>query len=143
MGIPIPIEEGSLSYLSIQSDQAQKIKRAGLIVWDEALMSHRHNIECVDKLLRELMGRDIPFGRKPFVMAGDFRQILPVIPSGGEAGIVEASLLKSYLWPHVQVLHLTTNMRIEKVLREQGQKAAQRCEAFSKRLLDIGIGRGG
>ena len=141
MGIPIPIEEGSVSYLSVQSDQAKTIKSAGLIVWDEVLMSHRHNLECSDRLLRELKDNDVPFGGTPTVFSGDFRQILPVIPSGNEASIVGASLLKSYLWKDVQVLHLTTNMRIEKVLKREGPEAADRCSRFNQRLLDTGIGR--
>ncbi len=41
------------------------------------------------------------------------------------------------------MLYLTTNMRIEKVKRDQGNEAAKRCEAFNKHLLEIGIGRQG
>lgn len=49
-------------------------------------MIHRYSIEAVDLTLRDIMVSenkaysDIPFGNKNFAFAGDFRQILPVMP---------------------------------------------------------------
>jgi hypothetical protein len=144
-GIPIPIDSMSCSYLGKESQQARELKQAKVIVWAESLMSHRHNIECVDRLLRDLTGSDVPFGGKVVVFGGDFRQILPVVRHGREGSIVGASLTKSPLWiqGHIKVLNLTTNMRIEKVLRTQGPAEALRLKLFSDRLLSIGDGLNG
>jgi ATP-dependent DNA helicase PIF1 len=46
----------------------------------------------------------------PVIMGGDFRQVLPVIPGGSRADIVDAALNSYALWSSVKVLHLTENM---------------------------------
>ncbi|KAK4304058.1 hypothetical protein Pmani_023972 [Petrolisthes manimaculis] len=67
------------------------------------------------------------------VLAGDFRQTLPVIPKGTKADELKASLKASPLWKHVRKLHLTTNMRVHLF---GDQTAGQ----FAKHLLNIGNG---
>ncbi|CAN1222550.1 ATP-dependent DNA helicase PIF1 [Linum grandiflorum] len=69
---------------------------ATLIVWDEAPMPGYK-----------------PFGGKTVLLGGDFRQTLHVIPNGTRGDNVEASLTRSYLWPHCTLLELHTNMRIQ------------------------------
>ena len=46
------------------------------------------------------------------LLCGDFRQILPVIQGGTRGNIVDSCLKKSYLWNHMVVKHLHTNMRV-------------------------------
>ena len=46
------------------------------------------------------------------LLCGDFRQILPVIQGGTRGNIVDSCLKKSYLWNHMVVKHLDTNMRV-------------------------------
>jgi len=66
------------------------------------------------------------------VFGGDFQQILPVIPRGSRAEIVNACLEKSYLWNTMEILKLDENIR----LRHSPDNAP-----FSQWLLDIGHGR--
>ena len=47
------------------------------------------------------------------LLGGDFRQVLPVIRHGSQADIIESNLQRSFLWSHVQVFHLTVNMRVQ------------------------------
>jgi ATP-dependent DNA helicase PIF1 len=61
--------------------------------------------------LRGLTNKNEPFGGIVFVMSGDFRQVLPVIPRGSHADIVSASIKNSYLWEFVEVFRLLENMR--------------------------------
>ena len=78
--VPLKIDESSTCNISAQDFQAQIIKQASVILWDEASMAPNKMIRCVDKLLRDLMNRnDIFFGGKVVVFGGDFRQILPVV----------------------------------------------------------------
>jgi hypothetical protein len=56
-----------------------------------------------------------------------------LIPKGSREDIVGASLQQSYLWPQVQVMHLTENMRVE---RNDPQSTA-----FAEWLLSVGEGR--
>jgi hypothetical protein len=47
------------------------------------------------------MGCELHFGGKMLVFGGDFRQVLPVVPRGTRAQIMDATLLRSYIWKYV------------------------------------------
>jgi hypothetical protein len=67
---------------------AELVRKADLIIWDEALMMHHRAFEAVDQTLRDLMQLDDTqanekiFGGKTMVLGGDFRQIVAVVPKG-------------------------------------------------------------
>jgi hypothetical protein len=71
-------------------------------------------VEAVDKTLRDILDcPNYPFGGITVAWGGDFQQTLPVVPKGNKEEIVGASIQRSRLWHHVQVLHLTENMRVD------------------------------
>lgn len=72
-GIPIDVHESSESNYSKQEPKAQLIKRARLILWDEAPMAKRCAIEMVDRFLRDIMNNNELFSGKVVVFGGDFR----------------------------------------------------------------------
>jgi len=76
-------------------------------------MTNKLAFEAVDRTLRDLTNRNEPFGGIVFVMLGDFRQVLPVIPWGSHVDIVFASIKNSYLWEFVEVFHLLENMQAD------------------------------
>ncbi|XP_028791065.1 ATP-dependent DNA helicase PIF1-like [Neltuma alba] len=100
-------------------------------------MVQRYCIEAFDRTLRDIMHANFPFGGKSIVMGGDFRQILPVIPKGSRADIVNACVTSSYLWDYCTIFTLTKNMRLSSVSSIEEQKDLQN---FSKWLLDVGDG---
>jgi hypothetical protein len=55
-------------------------------------------------------------GGKLVILMHDFRQIFPVVPGGNRAGIVSAAVINSNTWHHFNPLHLTRNMRVERML---------------------------
>jgi hypothetical protein len=65
------------------------------------------------------------------IFGGDFQQILPVIPNGSRTDIVEACIRRSYLWNHLTILKLRTNMRLQQSPDDS---------LFSQWLLDVGHG---
>jgi hypothetical protein len=67
------------------------------------------------------------------VLAGDFRQTLPVIPRSTPADELNACQKASYLWRHVQKSTLSTNTRVHLV----GDTTAQN---FANKLLNLGNG---
>ena len=67
------------------------------------------------------------------LLAGDFRQTLPVIPQGTPADELAACLKSSVLWQLDEVLTLSTNMHVHL----HGDEMAG---DFSRVLLDIGNG---
>ncbi|XP_049405081.1 uncharacterized protein LOC125868495 [Solanum stenotomum] len=78
---------------------------------DEAPMAKRQTIETIDRGFRDIMDIDKPFSGKVMVFGGDFRQMLPVVPKSTRAKIVNASLVKSYIWPLMEKIQFMRNMR--------------------------------
>ena len=68
------------------------------------------------------------FGGKIIVFGRDFKQVLPVVPHATRVETMNASLVMSYLWPKMEKLRLTRNMR------------AQLDTTFSDFLLRVGDG---
>ena len=135
--IPIPILPTSTCNISRQSDLAELIRQSSIIIWDEAPMLHRFVFECVHRTLCDLMQNERPFGGKVMLLGGDFRQILPVIRHGSQADIIESNLQRSFLWSHVQIFHLTINMRVQALKDTSNSKSDK---AFEKYLLSVGNG---
>jgi ATP-dependent DNA helicase PIF1 len=127
--IPLTLQEGGCCSFTKQSGTAKLMQQATLIIWDEASMTKRQNVEALDNNLRDIMGRShLPFGGKTVVLGGDFRQVLPVVRKGSRAQIVGASLRRLYLWESMCHLKLVRNMR------------AQSDPWFTDYLLHIGGG---
>jgi len=143
--IPINCKQGSQSSMSRRrndpsSDDADVIRQASIIIWDEFPMSHRNTINCVDRLLKDLMkdvdplNANLPFGGKLMCFSGDWRQTLPVEPHGGRGETIQACAFELSWWKDVQMLHLHINERV----RRGGLNAFT--EAFCDFLLQLGNG---
>lgn len=91
-------------------------------------MAKKTSIEALDSLLQDIMENNVLFGGKVIVLGGDFRQVLPVIPKGTRDDCINASLVKSYIWPLLTKFRLQENMR------------ARTNPAFSNYILRIGNG---
>jgi len=109
-----------------------------MIVWDEAPMLHKYAFEAVDRCLQDLMSNELPFGGKCVLLAGDFRQILPVIPRANDAQIVSACLKRSCLWKHFEMLHLKENMRVRSA---RTRSVTREVQSFANFLLQVGEGK--
>ena len=80
--IPIPVNESSICSVSAQSHDAKLFRKTSLVIWDEIMMSHVHQVDCVDRSLQDIMKNDHPFVGIVAVFGGDPRQILPVVHHG-------------------------------------------------------------
>ncbi|KAK6144351.1 hypothetical protein DH2020_021171 [Rehmannia glutinosa] len=109
--IPIEVNESSECTMSKQSGEANLLRKAKLLLWDEAPMAKRWAIENVDKLFKDIRGNNEDFGGKVVVFGGDFRQVLPVVPKATIYQTISASLVNSYLWPKMKKLSLSRKMR--------------------------------
>ena len=113
MKAPLTPAEDSTLTISGQSQLANLIRLAKLLLIDEATMLDRYLLEALDRTLGDLMDKpDMPFGGKILILAGDFRQCLPVVPGATRAGTVEHCINQSPLWVHFQLLRLSQNMRV-------------------------------
>ncbi|XP_021737158.1 uncharacterized protein LOC110703673 [Chenopodium quinoa] len=95
--IPLDSETSLSCDVPKQGSLAALIKETTLIIWDEASMSKKENIESVKLLLRDLCDAEQRFGGKVVVFGGDFRQVLPVVPRKTQREPVAASLVP----PHI------------------------------------------
>ena len=127
-----PTEESTLN-IKGQSTLAELIKMAKILMIDEATMLHRYQLEAMNRTLQDILDDDRPFGGKVIVLAGDFRQCLPVVPGASRAGTVDTCVNRSILWQHFTVLQLTVNMRVH----ASGDVIL---ENFDRWLLSIGNG---
>ncbi|XP_058784626.1 uncharacterized protein LOC131659455 [Vicia villosa] len=136
--IPIEVHECSTCNIAPKDPLAELIRRAKLIIWDEAPMMHKHCFEAVDRTFQDIMqNKNIPFGGKVVVLGGDFRQILPVIPKGTRHEVVHSTINSSHLWSYCEVLTLTTNMRL---LTGGIDADIEERKSFSEWILGIGDG---
>ncbi len=129
--IPVQsLNSTSTCYISRDSELVALLQAATLIVWDEAVMMHRHVFEAVNRSLQDIMAvinpafKFLPFGGLVVVFGGDFQQILPVVPRSTRGDVVVTALNRSSIWQHVRVFKLHTNMRVQMLLA-QGEAHAQ------------------
>ncbi|XP_061395853.1 ATP-dependent DNA helicase PIF1-like, partial [Musca vetustissima] len=97
-------------------------------------MAHKKSLEALDRTLQDLRDNQQPFGGALILLAGDFRQTLPVLSRSTPADELNACLKSSHLWRYVKKLSLTLNMRIQL----QNHASAR---LFARQLLDIGNGK--
>ena len=116
--------------ISKTSSIGKVLQKSKLNVWDECTMAHKKSLEALDRSLQDLRGNVRQFGNAVILLAGDFRQTLPVIPRSTP----NACLKYSTFWWHVKKLNLTRNMRVQ----QQNDRSA---EIFSNQLLEIRNGK--
>ncbi|XP_024893165.1 uncharacterized protein LOC112468279, partial [Temnothorax curvispinosus] len=127
-------EEYPVCNISKRSGQAKVLQECSVIIWDECTMSHKQALEALNRTLQDLRGKKTFMGGTVVVLAGDFRQTLPVIPRSTSADELNACLKASDLWRYVTKMSLTTNMRV--YLQKQTSM-----REFSEKLLEIGNGK--
>lgn len=113
--LPIPILDTSVSKVTPNSSQGHFINASSLILIDEVSMAPLQICKVIDRLLKDLCTNDDdkrkPFAGKTVLLCGDFRQILPVVPHGSRATLIENCVISWDLFPSFHHLTLTQNMR--------------------------------
>ncbi|UYV82514.1 hypothetical protein LAZ67_21002633, partial [Cordylochernes scorpioides] len=134
--LPLTFAEGQTAVCNIRknSDKASLLRSCKLLVWDECTMAHKIALEALDRTLQDIRDDPQPMGGLVVLLAGDFRQTLPVVTRGTPADELNACLKSSYLWSHIVKMHLTVNMGVQ---LHNCTTAAQ----FADELLKIGEGQ--
>jgi hypothetical protein len=127
--LPVPIVDTSVCNVKPTTSHATYLRSVSLFIIDEASMVMAHALNAIDKMLRDITNTDVPFGGKIFLLGGDFRQVLPVIPRKPRAVVIENCLISSPLWPDFTIFKLTKNMR-----------AGHDQQEFAQWLLALGNG---
>ncbi|CAF4560566.1 unnamed protein product [Rotaria sp. Silwood2] len=127
--IPVPLLETSTSSIRPNTKEAAVIRKADVLIWNEAPMTPSYALKAVDILFRDIMNVNVSFGGKIMVLGGDFRQVSPVDRFANRSQLVAASLKSSELWSYFKIIRLNKNMRTG-----PGE------EEFSEWLIKLGNG---
>ena len=125
--------------ISASTPMADVLRKATIVLWDEAPSSHKHHVAVADRILRDVMRsvnpalQHVPFGGKVFGLCGDFRQTLPVVKHGAQADVVAACINAASFWPYLSRFDLHQYMR---VLSLQGEHAEEQL-SFAQFCLDV------
>ena len=130
---PLSVNKDSTLQISAQSSLAKLVKMSKLLMIDESTMLDKFQLEALDRSLKDLMDVNQPFGGKIIILAGDFRQCLPVVPNSNRAETVSQCINKSYLWKHFEIYQLSENLRVK-------ASGDSKLEAFDKWTLSVGNG---
>ena len=117
--VPLEITETSTCDISesSRSGLVQLLRKASLIIWDEAPMSHRFVFECVMRTLLELRKNEKQ-KQIPMLLMGDFRQCSVIVPNGNETDIIDASICRNFDWRYnFDKFSLTINMRVHNAMK--------------------------
>ncbi|GFT86610.1 ATP-dependent DNA helicase pif1 [Trichonephila clavipes] len=120
--------------ISKTSGMGKVLQKCKVIVWDECTMIHKKSLEALDRSLQDLRGNVQPFGNALILLAGDFRQTLPVISRSTPADEINACLKYSTLWRHVHILQLTTDMRVQLQNDRSAESSIQSEEVIYKSI---------
>lgn len=63
-----------------------------LLVWDERVRSHKRAIKILDRIMKNIMSNQRIMGEMVVLLAGNFRQTLPVITCGTPADEINTCL---------------------------------------------------
>ncbi|UYV71214.1 hypothetical protein LAZ67_8002211 [Cordylochernes scorpioides] len=134
--LPLDLTRDEVPVCNLNADSAmvEVLRQCKFIVWDECTMAYRHALEAVDITLKDCRQDQRPMGGVVLLLAGDFRQILPIIPRGTIADELHACLKASPLWSFVERLTLLTNMRAV-------NSGDPNSLLFSQFLLQLGSGQ--
>lgn len=123
--------ENPIYDISKNSNRANLLRNTKFMAWDEVTVSYKQAIEAVDRSLKDIRDNNQIMGGMVVLLAGDFRQTLPVVPKGTLADQYKECIKSSHLWNKVKFFHLTKNMRV--YLHNHAS-----AEQFCKTLLEIG-----
>ncbi|GFY63690.1 ATP-dependent DNA helicase [Trichonephila inaurata madagascariensis] len=107
-------EDSPICNFSKNSSRGRIFRQCKLLVRDESTMSHKKAIEALNRTLQDLRDSTDTMGGIVVLLAGDFRQTLPVIQRGTPTNEIRACIKSSSLRAKVGKFSLKTNMRVHK-----------------------------
>ncbi|GBN40434.1 hypothetical protein AVEN_117521-1 [Araneus ventricosus] len=92
LSLNINVEEYPVCNISETTGQAKVLQTCKIVVWDECTMVHKKSFEALDRSFRDQRKNDQLLGGSLLLLAGNFRQSLPVIPNSIPADDLNACL---------------------------------------------------
>jgi len=111
--IPITLDMNSMCNIDHDSELAELLRKTSLLIFDEITLANKLTIETIDRTLRDIRVSPELFGGLSIIFAGDFRQLLPVIPNASRTEIVNSCIKKSIIWRQLEIYTLEINERMK------------------------------
>jgi len=127
--VPLPLKDACCG-VKPQSATGRLLYRAAVTIWDEIGNAPLAAIDAVDRLYRDITGVDKPFGGRPVILGGDFRQIPPVIRRVNPESMRTFMLHGASFWDSPDIV---------KTSLKGNQRAAEDNE-YAEFLLSVGDG---
>ncbi|KAJ8933521.1 hypothetical protein NQ314_013961 [Rhamnusium bicolor] len=127
--IPLDVNETTTTGVSPTSTDGRLIAAAKLIIIDEISMVNKTIFDLVERGLRDISTDNRPFANKAVIIAGDFRQTLPVLLNANRQTIVDSCVKGSRHFHAFQRHDLRVNVRA------RGDE-----QHFSAWLIELGNG---
>uniref|UniRef100_A0A914I8K2 ATP-dependent DNA helicase n=1 Tax=Globodera rostochiensis TaxID=31243 RepID=A0A914I8K2_GLORO len=110
--VPNDVCDDTPPRLAFESAGAKKLRSAELFIIDEISMLSNKVLRYIDRLLRDVCATNKPFGGKPIVLGGDWKQLAPVVEQGTRDDQLQESIKMDKLFKdNFEQLHLSINMR--------------------------------
>uniref|UniRef100_A0A914UW80 ATP-dependent DNA helicase n=1 Tax=Plectus sambesii TaxID=2011161 RepID=A0A914UW80_9BILA len=109
--LPLHLFDNLMCNLNPASKEAEAIREAAVIFWDEAPMAPNSALHAINIALQDIMKNKELFAGKTMVLGGDFRQVLPVFQVALRSALIAFSLKSSTLWEKFNTIRLHQNMR--------------------------------
>ncbi|CAG8732804.1 1956_t:CDS:2, partial [Gigaspora margarita] len=110
----VPVEENNTnvqSTIKYNSNCANLIRAAKLIIWNELPMANKAVLDCIDIQLQQSCKTNEPFSKKSLIGVGDFRQVVLVIKGAKKSATINASVKSSHLWSYFNIYKLKQPIR--------------------------------
>lgn len=107
------MQESTTCDISPNSEKGKLLKECSLIIWYEASMMHKHGFEALHYTLQDIRKNKLLMGGVLVILAGDFRQILPIVKGGTKFDEMKAKIiLLSLCLKYIQFLFDRPALRI-------------------------------
>ncbi|MFA6194514.1 MAG: PIF1 family DEAD/DEAH box helicase [Patescibacteria group bacterium] len=124
IGIKDSLSSKDIHNLTKRAYLKKQFEKVSVLVIDEISMLHAHRLDMVDKVCQAFKDNYLPFGGIQIVMSGDFFQLPPISPGGGEAEFV----YKADVWAEMDLRvcyldeqHRQKDKKMTKVLKSLRQ----------------------
>lgn len=78
IGVKDSLSEKDLEKILTSKQLKRNYKKTKVLIIDEISMLHKHQLDMVDQIARNILGTDKPFGGLQVILCGDFFQLPPV-----------------------------------------------------------------
>jgi len=92
----------------MHDSHANLIQNASIITWDEAPMTNKAVLTCMEEVCWNVTHTATPFRGKIVILLGDFWQTCPIVWKGSKQDTVDVCIKSSPLWPLFTVETLNT-----------------------------------